>query len=228
MNNARKTKKGCIGCLGVGAVLLLAGVILLYTLFLRPVMDGVSALRDIHKVNEEIENQAVYQSPQSDELTAEQVERFVAVQSEIHERLGPRYAEFQEKFEELAALGENHRELSFFELLNRGLEISQLYNEAKKVQVDALNRQDFSLDEYHWVRQSFYRAVGVELASFNIDEIAKTASEDPQSLLNLDIESFQEQQDTTLRTEVPSRNRELVRPYAEQIDEWMMYARWGL
>jgi hypothetical protein len=97
------------------------------------------------------------------------------------------------------------------------------YADAKQIQVDALNNHDFSLQEYRFVQQSFYQALGVELFSYNIDQIAASASEGNFDMDMTQYENMQEQMN-----QIPEQNRELVSPYAEDAENWITFAWWGL
>lgn len=185
-------------------------------------MSNVTVLEDIHKTNEEIQNQSNYTIPANREIDENQVERFVDVQKEIREGLENRFAEFQEKYEELSTELQN-REPSITEITGAYADMIQLYADAKQIQVDALNNTDFSLQEYRYVQQSFYQAMGVELFSYNIDQIAEAAS---QGDFDMDMDQYQNLQEQI--DEVPERNRELVNQYSDDAENWMMFAWWGL
>ena len=49
--------------------------------------------------------------------------------------------------------------------------------EAKHAQVDALNAQAFSLDEYAWVKSRFYEAAGVTVTGIDFREMAGQAAD---------------------------------------------------
>jgi hypothetical protein len=86
----------------------------------------------------------------------------------------------------LARSGKN-RDPSIREMMNVYGDLVSMYSDAKQIQVDALNNANFSLEEYRYVQRSFYQALGVELFSYNIDEIAKAAAE---GNFNVNMEDF--------------------------------------
>lgn len=215
-------KKIALGCLGIFLIVVIGGGYFGYTMLVKPVMGSVNQLQEIHEKNTQISNQASYTPPQDRELNANQVDRFVNVQKNIRLGLEDRFAEFQEKYEELDKEFEN-RDPSIREIMGVWGDLVQLYGDAKQIQVNALNNENFSLEEYRYVQQSFYQALGVELFSYNIDAIAKAASEGD---FNMDFEEYENLQQEMDR--VPERNRELVAPYTENIDEWITFAWWGL
>lgn len=216
-------KKIAIGCLVIGLVVLIGGGLLTYNFVYKPVMGSVSSLQEIHEKNEQIDNQSNYQAPADNELTENQVERFVAVQKQIQQGVEDRLEEFQQKYEELDAELQN-REPTLTEIMNAWGDIVDLYSDAKQIQVEALNEHDFSLQEYRYVQQSFYNALGMELFSYNIDQIAEAAS---QGNFNMNLEEYEKQQEE-LEQQVPQMNRELVSQYADSAESWLVFSWWGL
>jgi len=215
-------KKIALGCLGIGLIILIGGGYFAYTSFVKPLMSSVTVLEDIDQANTQIEDQSTYNPPEGGELNENQVERFVEAQKEIRQGLEARLGEFQQKYEELSAELEN-RQPTFNEITGAWSDMIQMYADAKQIQVDALNSHDFSLQEYRYVQQSFYKALGVELFSYNIDQIAASASEGNFNMDMSEYENMQEQMN-----QIPERNRELVSPYAEDAESWITFAWWGL
>lgn len=216
-------KKIAIGCLAIGLVVLIGGGLLTYNFVYKPVMGSVSSLQEIHETNEQIDNQSTYQAPADNELNENQVERFVAVQKQIQQGVEDRLEEFQQKYEELDAELQN-REPTLTEIMNAWGDIVDLYADAKQIQVEALNEHDFSLSEYRFVQQSFYNALGMELFSYNIDQIAEAAS---QGNFNMNLEEYEKQQ-AEMEQQVPQINRELVSQYADSAENWLVFSWWGL
>lgn len=216
-------KKIAIGCLGIGMLILVAGGYFGYNLLYKPIMDSISSLEEIHQTNEQIANQSEYTPPDDRELTEEQVDRFIRVQTEIQQNLEDRLAEFQEKYEEMEEKLQD-RDPSIREIMGVWDDLVTLYKDAKRIQVDALNQEDFSLQEYRFVQQSFYQALGVEMFAYDVDSIAKAASE---GNFQFNMEEF-EAKKQEFETEVPERNRELVSPYSESAELWVNFAWLGL
>ncbi len=216
-------KKIVLGCLGVGVLVIVVGGYFVYTLLIKPVTESMNVLKDIHEANVRIVDRTHYQPPATGEMTEEQVERFVAVQSTIRQGLEDRFAEFQQKYEELGEDWED-RDPSVREIMDAWGGIVKLYRDAKRIQVDALNSEDFSLEEYRFVQRSFYDALGYEIFAFNVDQVAKAASEGD---FDFDLGEFEEER-KRYYDEVPEKNRELVAPYTESADTWIIFAWWGL
>lgn len=215
-------KKIGIGCLVIALVVVVGGGYFAYSSFIKPLMSSVTVLEDISEKNEQIANRSAYTPPASKEITPNQVDRFVNVQQEIRQNLESRFAEFQQKYEELEEELQG-REPGLSELTGAWSDVMQMYADAKQIQVDALNDQGFSLDEYRYVQQSFYQALGVELFSFNIDQIADAASKGD---FNLDMDEYRNLQ--SQMDEVPQGNRDLVSSYKEDADTWLIFGWWGL
>ena len=216
-------KKIALGCLGVALVVLIGGGYLTYTFVYKPVMGSMESLQQVHQQNEQIENQSTYSEPADGELTETQVERFVAVQKQIQSGVENRLTEFQQKYEQLDSELQN-REPTIREIMNAWGDIMNLYSDAKQIQVEALNDHNFSLDEYRFVQQRFYQALGVELFAYNIDEIAAAASQG--DFQNMNPEEFRKVQQEM--EQVPEINRELVSQYADSADTWLVFSWWGL
>lgn len=216
-------KKIALGCLVVGLVLLIGGGLLTYNYVYKPIAGSVSSLQEIHEKNEQIDNKSSYQPSADNEMTESQVERFVAVQKQIQQGIEGRLEEFRKKYEELDQEMQN-REPTLPEIMNAWGDIVDLYSDAKQIQVEALNEHDFSLQEYRHVQQSFYSALGVELFSYNIDEIAEAASE---GNFTMNLEEFEKQQ-AEMEQQVPEVNRQLVSEYADSAETWLVFSWWGL
>lgn len=219
-------KKIALGCLGVGLLILIGGGLLTYNYIYKPVMGSVSSLQEIHEINRQINDQSTYEAPADNVMTEDQVERFVTVQRQIQSGIEERLNEFQQKYDELdQELQNQNREPGIGEIMNAYGDIIDLYSDAKQIQVEALNDYDFSLQEYRFVQQSFYSALGMQLFSYNIDQIAEVASQGDFN--NLNLEQFEKQQ-AELEQQVPEINRELVSQYADSAESWLVFSWWGL
>lgn len=212
-----------LGCLGVFVALVAVVVIAVYAFVLRPMLGSWHTLQEINQVNERIENRDAYHSPQPGRLDPSQVDRFVAVQRRISDRLEERIALLQAQYEEVGEEWQD-RDPALREVITAWGDVLQLYADAKTIQVEALNEQGFSLDEYRYVRQHFYHALGFDLLPYNIDAIAAAVGE---QTTDLNMDEFQ-----IRRQEIPEEtlrhNRELVSDHAETAEEWLLFSWWGL
>ena len=216
-------KKAVFGCMGVVGAVLFVLLLGLYLFVVRPVRSGLAALESVHRANERIENQDPYDSPPSGELEQEQVERFVSVQRQISERLEQELARLEEKYEEVSEQLEE-RDPSMREIMTVWGDIIKMYARAKDIQVEALNDQGFSLEEYHFVRRAFFQALGVGLLPYNLDSLAEAAA---SREVPTDMDAFEVRPDSP-STAVLERNRERVAEHADAADEWLVFAWWGL
>ncbi len=220
---SKKFFKGCTGCVGAFVIVLVIGGFLAYYFIGRPVMNGLETFQEVHETNEKIENRASYSPPSDGTLQEEQVERFVDVQRQIREGLEQRLGEMEEKYEQINNEWEQ-REPTYREAIAVWSDLGRLYADAKEIQVEALNEEGFSLEEYRYVRSSFYRSLGFELIDYNLDSIAEAASEGD---LGTDFERFRSEWEEIPQESV-EKNRELVSQYADGAEEWMAFAWWGL
>ena len=145
-------KKFVFGCLGVLVLAAIAGGVAAYFVFQRAKTTlltysaSVTQLQEIPRIEAQVRNKAEFTAPATGELTEDQVARLVAVQQTIKDRLGARVKELDAKYEALSkAHGGNSSISDGLEALK---DLGSLVLDAKKVQVDALNAQRFSLAEY--------------------------------------------------------------------------------
>ena len=141
-------KKGVLGCLGIFVVLTLiigAGFyLLLYKPFISDYVGGFAQLTEVTELNDQVENRAAYVPPEDDVLRAAQVERFVSVQAEMEAALGQRVEALKAKYEKLeTAMEAEGREANYLEMFAGFRDMMGLITEAKRIQVEALNRHDF-------------------------------------------------------------------------------------
>src|SRR5690625_4032186 len=185
-------------------------------------MSRVSVLEDISEANKSIRYKSSSSPRENKEMKAGEVNRYVQVHKSISDNLENRLSEVHEKYDELAEQLDG-REPRISDLTGAYSDLIQMYSNAKEFQVNALNDQGFSLEEYRYVQLSFYQALGVELFSFDIDQIAAAAS---QGDFNIDMDEFRNLQ--SQMDEVPQSNRELVSTYKDDADTWLIFGWWGL
>jgi hypothetical protein len=219
-------KKFAIGCLVIlvlGAIVLAVGGFFLYRAAspmidnARAYVENASKLGDLEK---DIKNRATYTAPANDELSQAQVERFVRVQKRVRGSLGQRFEEIEAKYQHLKGNADSTRQVSMTEALAAVSDLLGVFTQARRYQVDALNQEGFSSSEYSWVRERVYQAAGVEVTSVvDFQKIAEAARQ------GTGIESIRVPETSDI---VPPRNRELVKPYVSQMDEWLPLAFFGL
>src|SRR5690625_1383538 len=205
-------KKIGIGCLVIALVVIVGGGYIAYSSLVKPLMSSVTVLEDITEKNNQIRNTSSYSPPSSKEITSNQVDRFVHVQQNIRQNLENRLSEFQQKYEELAEQLDG-REPRLSDLTGAYSDLIQMYSDSKQFQVNALNEQGFSLEEYRYVQNSFYQALGVEFFSFNIDQITDAACRE-----YFNIELYEYINLHAQMNQVPYSNREHDSVYIEDAD----------
>jgi hypothetical protein len=165
---------------------------------------------------------ASYQGPASGELTAEQVERFLRVQAHVRRTLGERANAFKEKYKEIGTSRPDGTEVqpSLSQLLAGLADMSQIYVDARRAQVDALNAEKFSREEFTWVRLRVYQAAGIEATGYEPRELERAlngmSSGTQVTVPDVDL------------PDAPAANRALVKPHVGELMEWLAMASFGL
>jgi cytochrome c556 len=214
-------KKLAIGCAVVIVLCMIGfGAVAYYVYYkAHQVMESARQFAQITELDKNVTNRASFASPASGELTDDQVRRFASVQEYMRAKLGQRIQELSAKQDAIQRLQrEEHRDANISEVLGAVRDLAGLMLDAKNAQVDALNASHFSLQEYNWVRTQVYTAGGMAAAQVNWDNIQDLMKKNGSS--DADIEQ--------LKTEVPEKNRTLVKPYVEKMKDWMPFAFFGL
>jgi hypothetical protein len=224
-------KKLLAGCLVVLVLLMIGAAAGSYFLYrtARPVYDSAkqmvdkaAQLAEVVAADQELVNTADYAGPASGELTADQVQRFLRVQAHVKATLGARAEAFTEKYKELGTSRPDGTEVppTLSQLLGGLGDMSKVYLDARRAQVDALNTEKFSREEFSWVRLRVYQAAGIEAAGYEPRELERMikgmASGAEVTVPDVDL------------PDAPAKNRELVKPHAKQILEWLAMASFGL
>jgi hypothetical protein len=165
-------KKLALGC---GIVLLLMGIAgagLAYYVY-RQVSDTVrqfAAFAEVPELERGIRNRAPFTPPATGELTEQQLERLVQVQSRVRDRLGSRFAEFETKYKTLLDK-QRANALDLPAIVAAYRDLASAWMDAKRQQIEALNEASFSLEEYRWVRDRAYRAIGQPFVEIDVTRI---------------------------------------------------------
>ena len=160
--------------------------------------------------------------PAKGELTAGQVDRFLAVQARVHAELGDRWTELEKKADALKKKAdEKGSDFSFSDFTSVFSDFTGIYMQARKAHVNALNIHKFSDEEFSWVRMRVYEAAGMQLAgSIDTSAIQQMAKESAR------------QGGVTLpdvaMPDVPEANTKLVKPHVAKLKEWLPMAMLGL
>ena len=184
--------------------------------------DYLERAREMTRLGDRITNRSPYVPPAGGELTQAQVERFVAVQTRVRDELGTRWAEIETKSAQIREkTQDNHRDLTFAELSGVFSDLTGIYLDARRAQVNALNVQKFSDGEYTWVRRRVYEAAGVELAGAIDMSALEQLARDGAGRSKVTLPDMPS-------PEVPAANIKLVKPHLAKVKAWIPLAVLGL
>ena len=221
-------KKVLAGCLIVIVIAIIGfGVVAFYAYrAMKPVIDNASnymdKAREITRLGDEIKIKTRYEPPANGELTSTQVERFLAVQTRVRSDLNGQWEQIEKKSAEIKAKADaNRQDWTLAEFTSVFTDIGSIYLAGRKSQVNALNVQRFSEEEYDWVRMRVYEAAGVELAGgidlSKIEGLAReNAGKNGVEIPKMDL------------PQVPKKNVALVQPHVAKLKEWLPMAVLGL
>lgn len=213
-------KKVVAGCL---VVLLLAMVALGVALYFgyraaRPLVDEATGwmrqARELSALSEDVADRTPYTAPADGELTEDQVRRFLAVHARVRETMGPRWAQLQDRAKAFEGRGNGDGRVSLSEMGAVLSELGSLAVDARRAQVAALNAEGLSSAEYSWVRLRMYEAAGLE-TMMAIDWSALEA------MLKRGADEVGATVPEVKLPEIPTRNRELVKPHIAALREWL-------
>lgn len=203
--------KFLVGCLIVVVVLVGAGGTAGYFLVIKPAWEfagGVQAfVQEYAELNEQIERADDYRMPADGSVSSEQFQRFLVAQRDMRSTMEGELEELKARFESMQSdIDEEERDMKFTELFTAYQGLGELLIKAKRAQVDALNRYNFSLREYLYVRNQTYRALGQEVA----------------------VASFGDQAPQMSQFNVPEAVVEMVSPHREELMEGYAFAWFGI
>jgi hypothetical protein len=220
-------KKILTGCLIVVVIAMIGfGVAGYYAYRIaRPMLenagDYMARAREIARLGDRVAIKAPYVPPKNGELTSAQVDRFLAVQGRVRSELGDRWEIIETKSSEIRKKTESNEMLGVSEVTAIFSDIANIYVEARREQVNALNIHKFSDGEYAWVKRRVYEAAGIHVASgFDFSAIESLAR-GGSAAADRRIQDFP-------LPEVPEANMKLVKPHAGKLKEWIPMAVLGL
>ena len=206
-----------LGCLTVLVLLGLVGSFLVYRFVIRPTQNVISGFEDLgnfDELNARVVNTRDFFVPENGLLSEAQLERFASVQLALRGHLTAELEALETRLEPYANQ-ENLGLNDIRELLGSARELPALLMQVKEAQVEALNEQTFSLEEYAWVRREVLRAAA---ATF---EDASLSAVDLSGLLGEAAEL------PSVSESVPEANVQLLRNYQERLDELLGFSVFG-
>ena len=220
----RKLLIGCLVIAVLGAIVFAVGGYFLYRAAspvfenARNYFEGMSELGELEK---KIANTAPHAPPETGELTETQVQRFVRVQDSVRGALGQRFNEIEQKYQHLKANADAQQQPSMGEMLSALSDIANVFVQARRFQVNALNQEGFSQAEYSWVRDRVYQAAGMEITSMVDLKKLEEAVRQGTGIDNIGAPRVPS-------PNVPEKNRALVKPHLDKMDQWLPLAFFGL
>ena len=220
-------KKLAIGCGILLVVLMVGGAVAAYIVYskVKSTVAEFAALGEIPAIERGVRNTSTFTPPDSGELTEAQVARYVKVQQDVRALLGARFDEFQTKYAELSKRMDSHQNtaLDAPSVIAAYRDLARTYVDAKKAQVEALNRAAFSLSEYRWVRQQAYAAIGMPVMDLDvskfIEEVTSGRTPDQQHTPSLG---------GSMGPTGPEVNKTLVAPHKKVLEDNAALSYFGL
>lgn len=220
-------KKLIVGC-GLGLLIMgIAAAAAGYYFVYRPArafMTSVTELGEVADLDHALTNTSTFTAPATGTLAPTQVERFMAVQSAVQGRMGSRFSELKGKYDQLdSEIRTQERTIRITEAVGAYRDLFGLIADARRAQVDALNAQQFSSDEYAWVRRRVFEAAGLSVTGVDFSELVDKARHG-----DFELPSRQGPTLDTPERGVPAQNRALVAPHVAALKDWVPYAMFGL
>jgi hypothetical protein len=201
-----------LGCLVVFVLVLGVGGFLVYRFIYQPLRSAAAKVMEFEtltKLNDEIRNRTDFTAPEGNLLTQEDIDRFMKVQQGMRENLQGAVTQLEQNYKDIESQGQlqNIRELftSYTDLFN-------LILESKRVQVQQLNEQGFSLLEYQWVKEQILGAADLPVTGFDLSQIMNEGAATAQQVLG----------------DIPQQNKELLEPYGEMLEQNLVFSFFGL
>jgi len=213
-------KKTSMALLITGAVLLLvvaAAATVFYVRVYRPVGSPLMAMAGGKSLEERrLRNRAEFLPPPSGEVTADQAARFAVVEEEVQKRLADRIAILARNQADLERASETHA-LSVSTTLRAFRDIKAIYLDAKVAQIDAMNRANFSKEEFEWVRKQLYGGAGMRLSQLDFSEVLAGVPD-----ATVVVHRFE------AREQAVEQNHRLALPNAAKLETWAALGFFGL
>jgi len=206
-------KKFALGCLIVAIAVIVVGGGAAYFYVIRPLTNTVKAASELARISEiesGVKNKRSFTAPADGELKASDVERYLRVTRAVSAGLKGKAAELETKY---AQLVDDDSNPSIRQVIDAYGDIIRLVVQAKELQVKALNTEGFSLAEYSWVRQEVYQSAGLGYHALDLAALSEGEVDEDRN---------------TALPEAPPKNVELVAPYADELNEYMPLAVFGL
>ena len=218
-------KKLAIGCLIVVVVGAAAVVGIGYYGYLkvRSTVTQLAELRHIPEIERDIKIKTPFVAPASGEMSAAQLERFMQVETRIHDRLGQNFERLQRTYKTLAdrANKDQTNVTDLPQLMAAYRDMAAAWLDAKRTQIDALNDAKMSLDEFRWLRSESYRALKIPFVDLDWGRMAEQVKAGASAGEAVVIGG-------ALGGPAPESNAKLVEKYRHQLEVYLPMAAFGL
>lgn len=215
---------GCLIIAVIGTILFAVGGYFLYRAASPMLEDArayLSRMGEPDEISQQLKNTASHTPPDNGQLTDVQVQRFVRVQDSVRAALGQRFDAIDAKYRHLKGNGDATAAPSLGEVIGGLGEIAAVFVDARRYRVAALNEQHFSQDEYSWVRDRVFQAAGMEITSVVDLRKIEDAVRNGTGINDIGAPRLP-------TADVPAKNRALVKPHMEKMDQWLPLAFFGL
>lgn len=203
-------KKWVFGCLGLAVVIAIGSGYAAYHFLYKPAREYAASFQQfkvVPELNARIESRGTFTPPPGGIITEASVQRVMRIQAAVQGRLGERLRELEAKHE---ALRRDNGPPSFREAMAALKDLTGLFLDGKRAQVDALNTEQWSLAEYEWTRARIYEALGVPIDA-TLQYVISEASRG--NIPDRDAAPGREP------APVPEKNRAVVAPHARELTD---------
>jgi hypothetical protein len=216
-------KKLAIGCAVVLVLFGIAAAGVTYYIYrqARSMVAQFAELSQVPEIERSVKVRGTFTPPSSGELTQNQLDKLLRIQTRVRERLGARAAEMEQKYKSLS----DKKEATVADLptlIAAYRDLAAGWMDAKRAQVVALNEAGLSLDEYRWIREQAYRALGMPYMDFDVGKFADAVrsghnmNNEPPPLRG------------SLGPSGPEANRKLIEKVKKQLEDNVALASFGL
>ena len=226
MANSNKKGSGCaLAGAGCGTfliiVLLLFGVVGYFGFkFFKSSYNGIKELTEIATIENDVINQTAYVPPADGLMSLEQVESLVYIQTQLKEAIGPEFDSLASNYQDLVAELEKMNDFAKIrKLLSVSGKLVKPLSNAKRAQIEAINREGISMSEYKWLRRQAMAVLGIPERKLDLRELLETAtgesSDEVEEVSSSDLV-------------VNPQNRQLLEAHALVLGETLMLSAIGI